>query len=130
MRVGLSDILQAARRAGPWRLRVAGVSMLPRLLPDDVLDVRPESRVRLGDVVVFRSRGILIAHRVIGVAGALLTAGDASRGQTEHVDRADVLGVAQRVIRRGTAPFPARSFGAAIALRARIALKYYARIMR
>ena len=130
MHVRLSDVLAIARRNAPWVLRVSGTSMRPRILPGDRLEVRPRDTIRFGDVVVFARGGSLVAHRVLKAAAVLVTAGDASRGSTEYVERRDVLGVGDRVFRSGMAPFRPRSVPAALALRARIGLKYYLRMKR
>jgi len=104
--------------------------MRPRILPGDRIEVRPRETIRLGDVIVFVRNESLVAHRVIKAGGVLVTAGDASRGATEDVERRDVLGVGDRVFRPGTPPFRPHSLTAALALRARIGLKYYFGIKR
>ena len=128
----LSEIVAMVRPTRPWRLRLTGHSMTPTIREGDDLLVVPQSGdARLGDVVVFPHREILVAHRVIGTGATLLTAGDASRGAREEVAARDVLGTVVEVRRREHVIRTAlRSPLTALLLRARLALQYHLRLRR
>jgi hypothetical protein len=126
-----ADVVRFVRPSRPWSLRLTGFSMLPRMLEGDELLVNPDRSPGLGDVIVFPHRGKLVAHRIIGTGQLFLTAGDASRGALEHVDRADVLGTIVEIRRSGrVVNSQVRSRTVAVLLRARLALKYYLRLVR
>lgn len=81
------------------RITLRGNSMVPYLLDGDQLEMRRESSYTRGDVVVFDLQGILVAHRVLGISGASITAkGDASR-LSETVKIEEVTGKVVAVIR-------------------------------
>jgi hypothetical protein len=127
-----AQAVRMARPQAPWWLRLTGYSMAPALVENDELLVEPRIGMpRLGEVIVFPHNGRLVAHRVIGVAKPLRTAGDASRGQIERVPYEEVLGTVISARRDGrTIAAPVYSPLRAIGLRVRIALLYYARINR
>jgi hypothetical protein len=128
----LSDVVAFARPKGPWYLRLTGFSMSPSLLDGDDLLVDPaRGAPQIGDVIVFPHGNILVAHRVIEIGAKIRTAGDASRGQTECVDRSAVLGIVTEVRRRGAViRSDMRSTWKAMLLRARLALRYHLRLHR
>lgn len=66
--------LLAARAARPFRVEVAGSSMLPTLRPGDWLVATRARRLRRGDVVVLAhpSGGLDLVKRVHGVPGDLV----------------------------------------------------------
>lgn len=84
------------QRFGAVRLRVHGTSMQPAIMPGAVLQVRrsagPPSP---GSVILFRTYGRLVAHRVLAHTpdGRLLTRGDALQAPDPPVSADDVLGV-------------------------------------
>jgi hypothetical protein len=84
--------LAAGRHA---RIAMRGRSMLPLLHEPMVLELdRFYGRARVGEVVVFRTKEQLVAHRVVGRRGdALLCAGDAQPARVEMIARSDILGV-------------------------------------
>lgn len=88
-----------------WALRVAfaGGSMEPLLHPGDFLIVEEAPpRPRPGSVLLFRKRGILVAHRCIGSKGAaFLAKGDAADAVCETVSREEILGEVVGFERRG-----------------------------
>ncbi|MGZ3530697.1 MAG: S24/S26 family peptidase [Vulcanimicrobiaceae bacterium] len=96
----LEHFVDMVRPQAPWRMRLTGKSMIPTVRDGDELIVVPQtSKPRFGDVIVFAHQGILVAHRVIGVSGEILAAGDASRGKREHVREPEILGTATHVLR-------------------------------
>ena len=88
----LSDLLLPSS----WlRLRIATGSMRPTLRPGDEITVEPITLDALqpGELVLFRSRGQLVCHRLMEVRGTLVrTRGDATTSDGEWIDAADILG--------------------------------------
>jgi hypothetical protein len=126
-----ADVVRFVRPSQPWSLRLTGMSMLPRMLEGDELLVDPARYPGLGDVIVFPHQDKLVAHRVVGTGAVFLTAGDASRGALEHVERADVLGTVVEIRRSDrVVQSHVRSRIVALLLRARLALKYHFRLVR
>jgi len=82
----------------PTRFTAFGTSMLPAICPGDSITVEPisASQARVGDVVLFDSRGYLVAHRVVSRA-PLTTRGDALPLPDPHIEADDVLGRVTRV---------------------------------
>ena len=54
----------------PWgslvSFKVASWSMFPTIHKGDLIEIEPVASLRVGDVVVFRSRDALVCHRVRG----------------------------------------------------------------
>jgi signal peptidase I len=82
-------------------------SMAPSILPGDLLQVIPidGARARIGDIVVFRGKGMLIAHRLIlafrlGGFSLLVERGDASVSASVIRSR-NIVGRVESVIREG-----------------------------
>ena len=81
--VGCQLVADVLRMSGKIQIRVYGSSMLPRILPGDIVAVQREEPARLaaGDIVLVARSNRLFAHRVVtrelcdGVP-ALLTRGD------------------------------------------------------
>jgi hypothetical protein len=122
----LEHVVDMARPQAPWRMHLTGNSMKPTVRDGDELFVVPQtSKPRFGDVIVFAHQGILVAHRVIGVAQEILTAGDASRGMREHVRESEILGTATHV-RRHESDFRQRLYSPmrAALLRLRLAVLF------
>jgi hypothetical protein len=68
--------IQLLRETGRARIRVFGISMLPTILPGDVIEVERGS-ANPGDIVVFVREGRLCAHRLLGyVNSEAITQGD------------------------------------------------------
>lgn len=82
----------------------AGVSMLPMLRNrcDTVVVARPEGRLRVGDVALYRSRGSYVLHRVVAVgAGSYTMLGDNCSELEPGVADAQVIGVLTGFFRDG-----------------------------
>ncbi|MHC4598412.1 MAG: S24/S26 family peptidase [Planctomycetota bacterium] len=91
------------------RLGFGGGSMSPLLRPGDAIRVgAPPARLRAGDVVLYLSGDVLVAHRVIrapaGRGGSpLLVKGDFTAGGAEFLPRSRVLGLVLSRERNGEA---------------------------
>ena len=87
------------QRGGCARLSMRGCSMLPLLHEPHVLDVVPvRAPLKTGDVVVFRSGEVHVAHRVVRVEGERVVAsGDAQPERIDIVPRDEILGRVERV---------------------------------
>ncbi len=89
---------EALRRAGRVAMRVYGASMVGAIWPGDVVvfEACALDALRAGDIVLYRRDECLVAHRVIenshANGGALITRGDALRGNDLPVCAEDVLG--------------------------------------
>jgi len=87
-------------------VRVQGQSMLPTLLPDELLAVEFGSqRLRAGDMLLFRQADYLVVHRLLGrarrrgAARRLRTRGDGVLGLDPPVDPSRIVGRAIAVKR-------------------------------
>lgn len=72
-------VADVVRSAGSASLTVTGCSMLPAILPGDVLTVRryASDELQPGHIILYSRNGRLTAHRIIQVSGEhLLTRGD------------------------------------------------------
>src|SRR5436190_1147704 len=90
-------------RFGEARLRVTGVSMLPSILPGDVLTIRRRSMddVCRGEVAVFARGDRLFVHRVIHRHDThLITQGDSVPSPDPPVSRDEFLGTVVLLVRR------------------------------
>ena len=103
--VGCGLAEEVVRTFGEVRLRVVGTSMVPSILPGDLLSIRKASArdMSFGDVVVFQQCERLLVHRVVGrkvattpsgTAGEpfLITRGDRLRQDDPPVASSDLLG--------------------------------------
>ncbi len=101
------DVALALLREGQAvRFRAAGLSMEPSIRDGDAITISPLQRgtARVGDVLLYRADGRLLAHRVIGRAeadGVLLVRADAPGWEVERVAEGDVLGRIERIDRSG-----------------------------
>lgn len=92
-RLGLFEIYRRCRELA-W-VQVVGTSMRPTLAPGSWIQVQfGETAPRVGEIVVFRQDGTIVAHRVIRISrGQLLLKGDGSRAFDAPATVDDVLGV-------------------------------------
>jgi hypothetical protein len=69
--------LEGLRSFGELHLRASGVSMLPTLLPGDLLVIRRTNydEISAGDIVLFRRDDSLFVHRVVESDSASLMTG-------------------------------------------------------
>ncbi len=98
------DFLQpgAADRVGRGVTQVEGRSMYPALHPGDEAIVEYGSgAIRLGDLVVFHDRDMLVIHRVIGVGATIRARGDALLLADGEIERDRILGRVRSVLRDG-----------------------------
>ncbi len=87
------------RNFGEVRLRALGTSMVPAILPGDLISIQRASMSQIspGEVVLFERDGRVFAHRVIGNAGSLgasqlITRGDRLGYNDPPVSAAELLG--------------------------------------
>jgi signal peptidase I len=90
---------EIVRTFGEVRLRVFGTSMVPSILPGDLISVQRAgvSEIASGDVVLYSREGRLFAHRVVGCGGSadealLITRGDRLRYNDPPVSSTELLG--------------------------------------
>jgi len=84
----------AVERLGRARLELRGASMLPTLRAGMVAEVeRLDAPPRIGDVLVFRGAGGLVAHRLVARRGSsLITCGDALPERPETIAATSLIG--------------------------------------
>lgn len=100
--VSLAEVTLLA--SGQLRLRVTGGSMLPALIPGDVVQFQSciAEQTEPGDVVLFRREDRFVVHRVVNkTSDGLLTQGDALAQPDLPVSSAEVIGKVVGVSRRG-----------------------------
>lgn len=100
-----ADVL---RSFGELRLVAHGASMIPAILPGDILLVRHQALAmsRPGDVALWRRDGRFYAHRVLRLENtceqsAIVTCGDTLREEDSSVTGAEFLGHVYAIMRRG-----------------------------
>lgn len=90
------------REVGHAAIEVHGSSMLPVILPGDVLKVEA-GQAALGDIVVFIRNDRVWAHRVIAISGnEIVTRGDANPNPDASLHYEEVLGRVSSLARNGT----------------------------
>jgi signal peptidase I len=99
---GLTE--EVIRNFGEVRLRVFGTSMVPSILPGDLVLIQRANlnEISQGEIVLFLRAGRLFVHRVINPAGAatadgfaepcLITRGDRLRQDDGPVSSSELLG--------------------------------------
>jgi signal peptidase I len=96
------------RTFGEVRLRVFGTSMVPSILPGDLISVQragvPE--ISIGEFVLYSRDGRLFAHRVVGEArltgqARLITRGDRLQYDDAAISSAELVGRVTCVERKG-----------------------------
>ena len=106
---GLQLALEVLRQFGLVRLKVTGSSMLPAILPGDVLTLErcEPAVVGVGELVAFEREGNLVVHRLVERQGDfLLTQGDALPRPDDLVPAANVRAKVARVERRRRTSVP------------------------
>jgi len=95
---------EVVRTFGEVRLRVLGTSMVPSILPGDLVSIHRASLhdISPGEVVLFSRNGRLFVHRVVGRKGlatagrpeesCLITRGDRLRQDDPPVSSTELLG--------------------------------------
>jgi signal peptidase I len=99
---GLAE--EVVRKFGEVRLRVSGTSMVPSILPGDLVSIQRASlrEISPGEIVVFLRKGRFIVHRVVdrkaavvecsSTAPCLITRGDRLRQDDTPVSALELLG--------------------------------------
>ncbi len=103
---------EVLRTSGRLRFRATGTSMLPSVLPGDVLTIEPVaiSEASLGDLLLYHRDGRFWVHRLVRKAPDLLcTRGDALEAQDPPVSPDEILGRVVCVSRGNRSFEPARS---------------------
>ena len=87
------------RTFGEIRLRVFGTSMVPSILPGDLISIQRASlsEISPGEIVLYSREGRLFAHRVVARAGShddprLITRGDRLSHNDPPVSSSELLG--------------------------------------
>jgi signal peptidase I len=109
---------EIVRKFGRLRLKVEGMSMVPAVLPADIVVIeraRPRE-VTAGDLVVFARDGRLVLHRVLkqvqhAYGFQLITQGDRVGQPDAPVSAQELLGRVSSIERRGQALLPPRRLG-------------------
>jgi signal peptidase I len=95
---------EVVRTFGGVRLRVLGTSMVPSILPGDLVTIRQASLDEIcpGEVILFSSKGRLFVHRVVdrkvtadpesSMEARLITRGDRLRHDDPPISSPDLLG--------------------------------------
>ena len=91
------------------RFRAPGRSMYPTIKEEETITVQPmaPSAIKMGDIILYRLEGIVIAHRVVRIErgedgdSRFILRGDASSDPDEPVEPAQVLGKVVSVERGG-----------------------------
>jgi hypothetical protein len=95
--------LEGLRSFGELRLRASGVSMLPTLLPGDLLVIQRANydAISSGDIVLYRRDDSLFVHRVIQSDSARLTTRGDSMAASDPEGAIELLGKVVSVERNG-----------------------------
>ena len=114
--------------SGSARFRAEGCSMLPAVLPGDLLQIErtPFTEIELGDIVLFRNGSRLFLHRVFErQVTRLITRGDALKSPDAPVDEQSYLGRLATIERNDRILTPSRttSWFAAILKRSDLAIR-------
>jgi signal peptidase I len=90
---------EVVRTFGNIRLRVFGTSMVPSVLPGDLISVQRAnvSEISLGEIVLYVREGRMFVHRVVGCKGSpenshLITRGDCLRHNDPPISSSELLG--------------------------------------
>jgi hypothetical protein len=90
---------EVVRTFGEVRLRVFGTSMVPSVLPGDLISVQRSglSEISLGEIALYSRDGRLFAHRVVARLGGhddprLVTRGDRLSHQDPPISSSELLG--------------------------------------
>jgi len=96
-------VADLVRNFGEARIKVTGASMIPAIWPGDVITVcRCEiTELQPGQIVLYRRKGKLVAHRIRCVRGDLLTRGDSLRYDDPPIRKSDIVGQVVCLIRNG-----------------------------
>ena len=106
---------EVLRTSGALRLRVTGWSMLPTVMPGDILVIEhiSSATVSEGDIVLFVRDRRFFVHRVVTKGqtcdAAILTCGDAMPAPDPPVPPSDLLGKVSFILRNGECIEPARN---------------------
>jgi signal peptidase I len=101
------------RTFGEIRLRVFGTSMVPSILPGDLISVQRAALAEIssGEIVMYSRKGRLFVHRAVRFVGSpepslLITRGDRLRDNDPPVSPTELLGKVISVQRGNSAETP------------------------
>lgn len=101
-----TNLLKSAiQEKGRLCIKVCGKSMLPGLLPGDIIEVKGTNCLRQGDVVAFYKGNLMVVHRIFKISrNKIFTKGDFCLfPDKREVFIKDIIGVVDRV-------YPSRFF--------------------
>jgi len=96
--IGCDLAAEVAGRFGRARIRAFGASMVPAILPGDVVTVERATigEVAPGEIVLFARQGRLVAHRVVrkvrNQGEYLITRGDRMHQEDSRISEAELIG--------------------------------------
>ncbi|MCU4163582.1 S24/S26 family peptidase [Carboxylicivirga caseinilyticus] len=64
----INIIVDLLKEGKTTEIQAHGISMFPLLLPGDKLKISPERTYAKGDIIVFKGKETLIAHRIISIS--------------------------------------------------------------
>jgi hypothetical protein len=107
---------EVLRSSGRLRLRVTGWSMLPTVMPADILIVENvPGKIRRGDIVLFHRDQRIFAHRVVSTpvegSGHIVTQGDGMPRPDPPVAVSELLGRVSQIVRNGRCLEPYTKLG-------------------
>lgn len=97
------SLIDIVEKVGSIQLTVCGESMLPTILPGEVVHVDryPLEHVAVGDIVAFSKQGVVTIHRAVSRRGiGLYTCGDNNTLLDELIDDSSYIGRVRRTKNR------------------------------
>jgi phage repressor protein C with HTH and peptisase S24 domain len=97
-------VARLLRDGASVKIQVTGHSMLPLVRSGDTATLTPlrDRRPRVGDILVVASAAGLLVHRLVGRSeGRVVTRGDCAEVKDAPAAARDVIGIVERVERRG-----------------------------
>jgi signal peptidase I len=98
---------ETLRSFGTVRIRVTGRSMLPSIWPGDTLVIQQRNihEIAVGDILLYRQKRMLLAHRVVALSSprkfTISARGDALPEPDRPVSSWQVLGTVSHIVRHG-----------------------------
>lgn len=106
--IGCDLAAEVVATFGQLSLRVSGTSMVPAVLPGDLISIQPVGAAELspGEIAVFARDGRLVVHRVVASYASspeqgLITRGDRATHDDAIVSASELIGRVTRIERRG-----------------------------
>jgi hypothetical protein len=97
-------LFQGLSQGHPMKFRSLGKSMMPTILPGDMVTIVPHGSPRLGDIVLMSQGEGMVLHRIMAqCSGRIFTKGDATARFDAPIDGNLLRGKAILVQRHGKA---------------------------